>query len=426
MRPERFQILEHSLGKVSLRLLSNHPLVMVPMKRIILFGLLACFAAGNATQRLVLSESWRSQPAMAASPATSSVLRQHRDVFYLSDRFGFRFVAPSQHVITPAETIPTTQAVKPLQVLEVWQQADFLNRASLPQTPPIIRIVVYDNAKRLPLAQWKGELSRNDDRPITVAGQRAIAYTSTGLYESDNVLLGSPDGRYVFRLTVGYIDTNDPIRKVFQEITTSLVFDVSPDAKSATKWRINYSRLQNLLLAKNWQAADLETRAILQRLAGSRGDLLFSSKSVLPRISLTDLKTIDTLWAKASGGRFGFSAQYRIWQQVAKGSGNAKTQTERFAQRVGWRRARPLPENNPIGVEVGGTGWRLDTELNYTSAAPVGHLPWVGVSSSRLTDMLNERSLGCGSCTIDAIYLTSDRYLDYLPAFFTRWRGVPK
>ncbi len=396
------------------------------MKRLILLSFLTCLTVGGAARLVAQPEPLRSSQAVAASPTASSTAGHYRDVFYLSDRFGFRFVSPSGYVITPSETQPASKPAPPSQVLELWQQADFLNRAALMETPPMIRITVYNNAKRLPLPHWKGELSRNDDRSIRVAGQPAIAYTATGLYESDNVLLSSPDGRYVLRLTVGYTDAKAPIRKVFDQLVSSFIFDVNSASKSTAKWRINYSRLQSLLAAKDWQAADLETRAILQRLAGSKGDLLFSSKSVLSRLPLTDLQTLDALWSNASGGRFGFTAQQRVWRQAVKGSSHAKTQVERFAQSVGWRRTQPLPNNNPIGMELGGTKWRFDTELDYTGAAPVGHFPWVGVSSGRLTDLLNERSLGCGSCTIDAIYLVSDRYYDYLPALFARFKQIAK
>ncbi|MBM0743120.1 GUN4 domain-containing protein [Phormidium sp. CLA17] len=395
------------------------------MKRVIALGFLACLIAGSVTPPFFGSKQSRADEALTASPTVSSAVPRS-DVFYLSDRFGFRIVSPRDYTITPSETKPSTQPAIPIEVLELWQQADFLNRDSLPQQPPIISITVYNNNQRLPLTHWKGELSRQDDRPLTVAGQNAIAYTSTGLYNSDNVLFGSPDGRYIVRLTAGYLDAKAPIRQTFQELVSNFSFDVKPAPKSATKWQINYSRLQSLLAAKNWQAADLETRAILQRLAGSQGDLLFSSKSVLSRISLTDLRTLDTLWSKASSGRFGFSAQHRIWQQVAKGSKNSKAQTERFAQIVGWRRTQPLPEDNPVGMELSGTGWRLDTELNYTTAAPTGHFPWAGVSSGQLTDLLNGRSLGCGSCTTDAIYLVSDRYDEYLPALFARFKQIGK
>ncbi|XHX77908.1 MAG: GUN4 domain-containing protein [Stenomitos frigidus ULC029] len=397
------------------------------MNRTRLVGVLACLLAGSATPLVflptVLPKQASLDRAVAASPSASTA-PSHRDVFYLSDRFGFRTLSPSGYIITPSETKPSTKPAVPLQVLELWQQADFMNRESLPEAPPIIRITVYNNVKQLPLTHWKGELSRKDDRPLTVAGQTAIAYSSTGLYDSDNVLFYSPDRRYVFRITVGYADAKAPIRQTFQELLASFTFDVSPNPKSASKWRINYSRLQHLLAAKNWQAADIETRAILQRLASPKGDLLFSSKGVLSRLPWADLRTIDTLWSNASGGRFGFTAQQRVWQQAAKGSRNVKEQTERFAQTVGWRRTKPLPNNDALGIEFSAAAWLLDTELNITATAPPGHFPWAGVSSSRVSDYINDRALGCGSCTIDAMYLSGDRYFDYLPALFARLKAT--
>jgi hypothetical protein len=310
-----------------------------------------------------------------------------------------------------------------LEVIEIWNQADYLNRENLPEAPPIISIRIYSNPQKLPLAKWKGELSHNDDRPLTVAGQPALAYSSTGLYESDNVLVRSPDGRQVLRLQAGYQKSSDRIRQVFQEVVQSFSFDVLPSTNSTSQQRINYNRLQSLLAARNWQAADVETRAILQRLAGSQGDLLYSSKSVLSQLPCEDLRKVDQLWSKASAGRFGYKTQQRLWQQASTRTSNSKQRVERFGQAVGWRRTQPLPQNNPVGLEISGTQWRLDTELNYTATAPAGQFPWAGVSSTRLSDLINERSSGCGSCSIDAMNLASDRYYDYVPALFTRLKA---
>ncbi len=371
---------------------------------------------GSSIQLLGLLAPASISQTTTANPTVNSV--RMRDVFYTSNRFGFRLVWPSGYTIVPAERLSSQPT--PLEVVEIWNQADYLNPTELTEKPPIISISVYDNPQRLPLAKWKGELSRNDDRPIAVAGQRAIAYTSTGLYESDNVLFSSPDGRQVFRVQVGYLNKSDRIRQTFQEVVNSFTFDILNPAAPVSQWRINYNNLQNFLNRRNWQAADVETRAIIFRLANNKGDLLFDSKTVLNQLPCEDLRTIDRLWSTASQRRFGYSAQQRIWQQISTRTNNSQQRSERFGQTVGWRRNTPLPENNPVGMELSGTQWRLDTELNYTANAPVGHFPWVGVSSSRLSDYLNERSLGCGSCTIDAMNLASDRFSNYLPALFNR------
>lgn len=158
------------------------------------------------------------------SSNTPTPAGQRPQALYVSKRFGFRVAVPSSYVLSPSKTQPSLRSAKPLEVLEIWQRSDFSNRAALPETPPIMSIAVYRNAKRLPLTSWKGELSRSDDRPLTVGGQPAIAYTSTGLYESDNVLVASPDGQYVFRLSVGYMDTKAAIRQAFQDLVASFTF----------------------------------------------------------------------------------------------------------------------------------------------------------------------------------------------------------
>jgi hypothetical protein len=204
------------------------------MKRMMTLGLLTVAVVGVATQLLPLREgrSLSAPTRLVASPSPAA----NPNAFYLSDRFGFQITLPKGYIIAPSESAPPTQPARPLEVLELWNQADYPHRASLPETPPLITITVYNNTRRLPLSAYKGELSHNDDRLITVGGQPAIAYTSTGLYESDNVLLSSADGRYVFRLRGSYMDANAPIRQDFQNVVSSLTLDVLlPPTPSTSK-----------------------------------------------------------------------------------------------------------------------------------------------------------------------------------------------
>lgn len=77
-----------------------------------------------------------------------------------------------------------------------------------------------------------------------------------------------------------------------------------------------------------------------------------------------DLKTIDQLWVKYSKGRFGFSIQKQIWQEVG-GKPNADDLIWcSFGERVGWR--------------VKGD-WLWSDNLTFTLNAPKGHLPGFGV-----------------------------------------------
>jgi hypothetical protein len=75
-----------------------------------------------------------------------------------------------------------------------------------------------------------------------------------------------------------------------------------------------------------------------------------------------DLRIIDQLWVKYSGGHFGFSVQKKIYQGLGGTSEYNREVWEKFGDTVGWRKE---------GV------WLY--EITYNSKAQKAHLPlWVG------------------------------------------------
>lgn len=173
----------------------------------------------------------------------------------------------------------------------------------------------------------------------------------------------------------------------------------------------DYKLLQSLLAAKNWQAADQETRRILQQWIHADGDLF-----AVPRantIPVEAIQTLDRMWRDASGGRFGFRVQQRIWQEaLAQHPTNVNAAVKAFGDRVGWTRATPDPTNFVA------PDWLTEPELKYSTQAPQGHLPWTGISWEVVSKLAQEQ--GCGSCTIDALYLQGERFTRYIPALFNR------
>lgn len=132
---------------------------------------------------------------------------------------------------------------------------------------------------------------------------------------------------------------------------------------------VDYSWLQDLLATGQWQKADRETLALMLQACHQEKNGWLSVEDI-EHFPCIDLRTIDQLWANYSNGRFGFSAQKRIWQSIG-GKPNADWETYcRFGERVGWRvRDRWLDEWN----------------LTYTLAAPMGHLPALGEDRARIT-----------------------------------------
>ena len=87
---------------------------------------------------------------------------------------------------------------------------------------------------------------------------------------------------------------------------------------------------------QQWQQADAETAMVMLKVA-NREQEGFLRDEDLKKPSCIDLETIDHLWISYSKGRFGFSVQTSIWQEVG-GELNADYKTYcRLGDRIGWR-----------------------------------------------------------------------------------------
>lgn len=121
---------------------------------------------------------------------------------------------------------------------------------------------------------------------------------------------------------------------------------------------INYARLKELLCQGKWKEADRETSdrlsdvmvALVPTIDWEALDIDFEvfdrnlvSKDAecLDILPSKDVKIVDRLWIEASGGKFGFSVQKRIWQEcggtAALGSREEQESWGKFGDRVGWR-----------------------------------------------------------------------------------------
>lgn len=118
---------------------------------------------------------------------------------------------------------------------------------------------------------------------------------------------------------------------------------------------IDYTPLETLLKAQDFQAADQMTLEKLCELAGvettQRKWLYFTEVENFP---VTDLQTIDKLWLNYSEGKFGFSVQREIWLSLGKN-------WEKLWPKIGWK---------------SGNNWtRYPNEFIWNLSAPKGHLP---------------------------------------------------
>ncbi|BAZ15656.1 hypothetical protein NIES4071_75280 [Calothrix sp. NIES-4071] len=114
---------------------------------------------------------------------------------------------------------------------------------------------------------------------------------------------------------------------------------------------VNYDNLAKLLLAKRWRQADEETRALMLKIS-RRVNAGWLREEDFANFPCSDLETIDYLWTHESLGRFGFTAQSRIWDMAPD--------YIKFSNVVGWRL-----EGN----------WQRYPQLKFNLEADTGHLP---------------------------------------------------
>ena len=127
-----------------------------------------------------------------------------------------------------------------------------------------------------------------------------------------------------------------------------------------------YKRLRNLLSAKKWQEADMETTAIMLRWCDLAPNKRLNHKDLLT-FPCEDLYTLDRLWLKHSNRHFGFSVQQRIWEKCQQSRWDKGEAWSLLGDRIGWRVNNLFVDNY----------WKRHDELSFSSLAPVGHLPFV-------------------------------------------------
>jgi hypothetical protein len=114
----------------------------------------------------------------------------------------------------------------------------------------------------------------------------------------------------------------------------------------------DHTQLQNLLKARRYKEADQETNRIMLFVARREKEGWLDTKAI-DSFPCQDLRTIDQLWVQNSNGRFGFSVQKQVYNQVGKDFG-------KFSDQVKWR--------------VNGN-WKGYNEMIWEVGAPLGHLP---------------------------------------------------
>ncbi len=133
---------------------------------------------------------------------------------------------------------------------------------------------------------------------------------------------------------------------------------------------IDYTNLQTLLAQKKWLEADRQTKKAINNVFETikrKNDTSYIELTTLADRSCNDISTIDFLWRKFSGDRFGFSLQQNLWNNLHQNGDFSITVWRSFATEIGWKK----------GDINNSEGYILYEQLNFNpQTAPQGHLPW--------------------------------------------------
>ncbi|MFM7788573.1 MAG: GUN4 domain-containing protein, partial [Microcystis panniformis] len=109
-----------------------------------------------------------------------------------------------------------------------------------------------------------------------------------------------------------------------------------PEIELKSEKGIDYRKLRDLLKQQQWEKADEETRVVMLQVANRTKEEWLRVEDI-DNFPCEDLRTIDQLWVKYSGGRFGFSVQEKIYRELGGTQQYDKRVWDAFGDRVGWR-----------------------------------------------------------------------------------------
>ncbi len=161
---------------------------------------------------------------------------------YEVDRYGFQFsYSPSQFVVVPSQQAPLSNP-SALSTINIWTKQHYQKIKSGAyqgsEYPANVTVSVHRNPQQLPLQQWvqqnnwfvqaKGFQERAGSTeldPNGTARQKGLFFTSTGLYERENIVFKSPKDSNIIVISLAktnYGNSDAIYRKAFSAAISSL------------------------------------------------------------------------------------------------------------------------------------------------------------------------------------------------------------
>jgi hypothetical protein len=196
-------------------------------------GLLLSLLVGTA----IACQPQSSSPTASSSPTDvpDQASNQTDRRIYSSDRFNFQFNYPNEYVLISTR-FPSATEEGVIENIEIWSQQDYTaiyaGENQITELPPNVTIAVYENDQQISLEDWVRTTNRfgvlaETFEASTIADQEALSFTSSGLYENENVVVLSPEESAIIVIslaTIGSPDNDETYRSVFQQILSTFQF----------------------------------------------------------------------------------------------------------------------------------------------------------------------------------------------------------
>ena len=161
----------------------------------------------------------------AKNPARKIAAASNTNV-YRSRRLGVNFKYPKGFVIKE----PQENSGSSSKVVELWNLKDYqaIAKGKFQNTfsPGNMRISLENNPQGLSLVQWVtnndelGDIIPESYDAHIVAGKEAMSFRTDGLYEFQNMVLPTEDGKNI--ILISFVEGDKSYQKVFEQVVSSL------------------------------------------------------------------------------------------------------------------------------------------------------------------------------------------------------------
>ena len=161
---------------------------------------------------------------------TKAISKVKTPQIFQSQQLGFSFKYPKGYVVHKAQHNHNIEPGSVQQRIDVWSSTDYqaikAGKFQGTELPANVSISVEKNPKGLNASQWFKEnnhefgATQNQNKQV-VAGQKAVAFRSSGLYETQNIVLPSRDGKNV--IVISHFQNQNHSDKDYEQVFERIV-----------------------------------------------------------------------------------------------------------------------------------------------------------------------------------------------------------